>query len=157
MMMNKTNMKNITNDPGLGVAVAVGLSINDALFYDIFHAGDIFEHDSRYSISNHLEITDKAYSICPDFIDRLLPIFCDIYSHAKSADNGIWSGTLIDECQKAQFVTDYTNAHPELPDAWDFMEVYFDMFKNNEAVIVLPNGRKIVMLNGITIEQILKS
>lgn len=142
-------------DPSMGVAV--GLSINDALFYDIFHAGDIFEQDERYSLSEHNDITDKAFLVCQDFMKNHLPIYCDIYNHAKVADNGFRSGTLIDDCKKAQLVTDYTNAHPELPDAWDFMEVYLEKFKDGQEVIVLPRSKKVVELKGLTIEQILKS
>lgn len=148
--MNKRNQ-----DPSMGVAV--GLSINDAMFYDIFHAGDIFEQDKRYSRSDHNNITDMAFRVCPDFMEKLLPFFCDIYNHAKVADDGYRSGTLIDYCKKAQFVTDYTNAHPELPDAWDFMEVYFKHVKEGQEVIILPNSKKVVELKGITIEQILNS
>lgn len=142
-------------DPGMGVAV--GLSINDALFYDIFQAGDIFEQDNRYSLSDHNDITAKVFFVCPDFIEILLPIFCDIYYHAKVADDGYRSGSMIDICKKAQLVTDYTNAHPELPDAWDFMEVYLEKFKDSQEVIVLPRSKKIVELKELTIEQILKA
>lgn len=148
--MNSTNQ-----DPGMGVAV--GLSINDALFYDIFHAGDIFEQNERYSLSDHNDITDRAILVCHDFMEKRLPIFCDIYNHAKIADDGYRSGTMIDDCKKAQLVTDYTNAHPELPDAWDFMEVYFDKIKAEQEVIILPRSKKVVELKGLTIEQILKS
>lgn len=142
-------------DPSMGVAV--GLSINDALFYDIFHAGDIFEQDNRYSLSDHNDITAKAFLVCPDFMEKLLPIFCDIYYHAKVADDGYRSGSMIDNCKKAQLVTDYTNAHPELPDSWDFMEVYLDKIRVDQEVIILPRSKKVVELNGLTVEQILKS
>lgn len=141
-------------DPAIGVAV--GLSINDALFYDIFHAGDIFEQDKRYSISEHNDITVKTRTDYPDFADQHLSIFCEIYNHARLADNGVRTFTIVDELEKARLVTDYTNAHPELPDAWDFMEIYYKIAKDNQQVIILPHCKKIVELRGLTIEQILK-
>ena len=148
-------MNNRNQDPCMGVAV--GLSINDALFYDIFHAGDIFEQDKRYALSEHNDITDMAFRVCPDFMEKLLPIFCDIYNHAKVAYDGYRSSTMIDNCKRAQLVTEYTNVHPELPDAWDFMEVYFKHVKEGQEVIILPRSKKVVELKGLTIEQIIKS
>lgn len=139
-----------------GMGNAVGLSINDALFYDIFHAGYIFEQDNQYSISDHKDITNIVKSSYPDFMEELLPIFCDIYNHAKLADDGIRSASMVDELHKANLVTNYTNAHPELPDAWDFMEVYFKIADENKQVVVLPHSKKVVELKNMTIEQILK-
>lgn len=141
-------------DPGMGAAV--GLSINDALFYDIFHAGDIFEHNKRYSISEHNDITTKTKSNYPDFVELHLPTFCEIYNQAKLADKGARTATMVDELSKARLVTDYTNAHPELPDAWDFMEIYYKMANDNQQIIILPHSKRIVELRGLTIEQILK-
>lgn len=136
--------------------LAVGLSCNDSLFYDIFSAGEKFENDKRYNIADHIDLTGKAWEQLPDFMRNQLPTYCEIYFNAKLNDNGYRSNDIDDTVRTAQFVTEYTNKHPEFPDAWDFMDVYLDAFKDNQQVIVLPHSKKIVLLNGITIEQILE-
>lgn len=137
--------------------LAVGLSCNDSLFYDIFSAGEKFENDKQFNITDHIDLTEKTWERLPDFMQNQLPIYCEIYFNAKQNDNGYRSNEIDDTVRTAQFVTDYTNKHPELPDAWDFMEVYLDKIKADQEVIILPRSRKIVELKGITIEQILKS
>lgn len=138
-------------------SLAVGLSCCDSLFYDIFSAGEKFENDKRFNIADHIDLTEKARERLPDFMQNQLPTYCDIYFKAKLNDNGYRSNDIDDTVRTAQFVTEYTDKHPELPDAWDFMDVYLDTFRDNQQVIVLPHSKKIVLLNGITIEQILES
>lgn len=137
--------------------MAVMLSCNDSLFYEIFSAGEKFENDKRFNIADHIDLTEKAWEQLPDFMQNQLPIYCDIYFNAKLNDYGYRSNDIDDTVRTAQFVTEYTNKHSELPDAWDFMDVYLDAFRDNQQVLVLPHSKKIVLLNGITIEQILKS
>lgn len=137
--------------------LAVGLSCNDSLFYDIFSAGEKFENDKRFNVADHIDLTERAWALMPDFMQNQLPIYCDIYFNAKLNDNGYRSHDIDDTVRTAQFVSEYTNKHPELPDAWDFKDVYFDNVKDGQEIIVLPHSKKIVLLNGITIEQILES
>lgn len=60
--------------------LAVGLSCNDSLFYDIFSAGEKFENDKRFNIADHIDLTEKARERrLPDFMQNQLPTYCDIY------------------------------------------------------------------------------
>lgn len=136
--------------------LAVGMCCNDSIFYDIFSAGEKFENDKQYNIANHKDLTEIAWKLLPDFMQNLLPIYCEIYFRAKKNDNGYRSNDIDDTIRTASFVTYYTNAHPELPDAWDFMEVYFKIADENKQVVVLPHSKKVVELKNMTIEQILK-
>ena len=106
--------------------LAVALSCNDSLFYEIFSAGEKFETNKRFNISDHIDLTEKAKRLMPDFMQNQLPTYCEIYFNAKTNDNGYRSHDIDDTIREAQFVTEYTNRHPELPDTWDFMAVYFD-------------------------------
>lgn len=137
--------------------LAVGLSCNDSFFYEIFSAGEKFENDKRFNIADHLDLTEKAWELKHDFMQNQLPIYCDIYFNAKCNDNGYRSNDIDDTVRTAQFVTEYTNKHPELPDTWDFMNVYFDVFKENQEVIILPQSKKVVLLKNMTIKEILKA
>ena len=136
---------------------AAALCCNDSLFYDIISAGEKFENDKRFSIADHIDLTAKAWEQLSNFMQNQLPIYCDIYFKAKFNDNGYRSNDIDDTVRTAQFVTEYTNKHSELPDAWDFMDVYLGKIKTEQEVIILLRNKKVVELKGLTIEQILES
>lgn len=136
---------------------AVALCCTDSIFYYVFSAGEKFENDKRFNIADHIDLTEKAWEQKPDFMQNQLPIYCDIYFKAKLNDNGYRSNDIDDTVRTAQFVTDFTNKHPELPDAWDFMDVYIKYFHPTQEIIVLPNSKRIVELKGLTIDEILKT
>lgn len=137
--------------------LAVGLSCVDSLFYDIFSAGEKFENDKRFNIADHIDLTEKALEHLPEFMQNQLPIYCDIYFKAKFNDNGCRSNDIDDTVRTAQFVIEYILNHPEQPNAWDFMAVYLEEFKEGQQVIILQRSKKVVELKGLTVEQILKS
>lgn len=146
-------MADEVRDPGMGIAAA--LNINEHLFYEIFFAGDKFETDKRYQISDHIDLTEKAKEIIPEFLNDKLPIFCDNYFQIVASNRITPNSTLIGICESGNLVSEFENEHPERPDSWEFMGKYLDFFKNNEQVIILPRSKKIIQLVNLTIEQII--
>lgn len=152
---------NLMPDPGMGIAAA--LSVNESLYFDILHAGNIFEsYPKRYNISDHIDLSEKAKFIEPEFMQKHLPMFCERYfkilDSISSADNPniVGSNDLYGICETGNLVNKIENETPDHPDSWDFMSKYLEHFDTHKDVIVLPRSMKIIQLVGIKIEDILK-
>lgn len=148
-------MSEEVRDPGMGLAAA--LNINEHLFYEIFFAGDKFETDKQFQISDHIDLTEKAMDVIPAFIKDKLPIFCDNYSQIIAKKNTTPNSTLLGICDSGNLVSEFESKHPDRSDSWEFMEKYLDFFKNNEEVIILPQSKRIIQLVNLTIKQIINS
>lgn len=138
------------------LGLVVGLSANELFFYDTMKAGDIFETSGRYNIEDHVNLTEKAWKVIPDFMRDELPKFCDLYFNIRAQDNIERKGTWEDDYAEAIMLNNYLLEHRDSPYAEDFTAVYCEYVKDTCDVIVLPRSRKVVLLQNLKIDDILK-